>query len=42
MNLRVHKGVGSLAAAEWNACAGPENPFVSHEFFRALEESQTA
>jgi len=42
MNLRVHNGVGSLSAAEWNACAGPDNPFVSHEFFRALEESGTA
>ncbi len=42
MDLRLHQGVGSLTASEWNACAGPDNPFVSHEFFRALEESGTA
>lgn len=42
LNLRVHNGVGALSAADWNRCAGTANPFVSHEFFRALEESGTA
>ena len=32
-------GTGKVAAAEWDACAGVGNPFVSHAFFSALEES---
>ena len=36
---RLCDSVGSLPADEWNACAGPDNPFVSHEFLKALEES---
>ncbi|OCC24455.1 hypothetical protein MB02_06525 [Croceicoccus estronivorus] len=31
--------VGSLDAGEWDALAGPGNPFVSHAFLLALEES---
>jgi predicted N-acyltransferase len=32
-------GVGQVAAQDWDACAGPANPFVSHAFFSALEGS---
>jgi len=32
-------GVGQAEAAEWDACAGTANPFVSHAFFSALEAS---
>ncbi len=41
----VVKVVGQIAqipAAEWNACAGPENPFVTHAFLLALESSGSA
>lgn len=31
--------MGSLPAAEWDALAGPGNPFVSHAFLSALEDS---
>ncbi len=34
----------SLAAVEksaWDACAGPENPFVSYDFLASLEESES-
>ena len=32
-------GAGRIDAAEWDACAGPGDPFTSHAFFTALEES---
>ncbi|MEM6832741.1 MAG: GNAT family N-acetyltransferase [Pseudomonadota bacterium] len=32
----------ALAAAEWNALAGSDNPFMQHGFFQALEESGSA
>ncbi|MCA9779632.1 MAG: N-acetyltransferase [Candidatus Eremiobacteraeota bacterium] len=31
--------VGALEAAEWDACAGTDNPFVSHAFLESLEKS---
>ena len=34
--------VESIPAAEWDACAGGDNPFVSHTFLAALEESGSA
>src|SRR5271157_5835861 len=37
--------VGSLAdvpAADWDACAGADNPFLSHAFLNALEASGSA
>ncbi len=39
MTLRVGDGVAGIAAAAWDACAGRENPFVSHAFLSALEDS---
>ena len=36
---RVAPSVGSLPAAEWDALAGPGNPFMSHAFLTALEDS---
>lgn len=41
--VRVERSIGSIDAAAWDACANPENraynPFVSHKFLKALEES---
>lgn len=31
--------IKSLSQQEWDRCAGPDNPFVSHAFLSALEES---
>ena len=31
-----------IPADQWNACAGGDNPFVSHAFLAALEESGSA
>jgi hypothetical protein len=39
---RIGQGVASLNAAEWDACAGSGNPFLSHAFLAALEESGSA
>jgi len=37
--IKVLPGLSDIAAADWDACAGPENPFLSHAFLSALEES---
>ncbi|HLL58307.1 MAG TPA: GNAT family N-acetyltransferase [Allosphingosinicella sp.] len=39
---RVGNGVASFAAKEWDDCAGVDNPFLSHAFLSALEESGSA
>jgi hypothetical protein len=36
---RVAPAVGAISAAQWDALAGAGNPFVSHAFFTALEDS---
>lgn len=36
---RVGGSVGAFDREEWNALAGADNPFVSHEFLTALEDS---
>ena len=37
--IKVLPGLAGVSAAEWNACAGSENPFLSHGFLSALEAS---
>ena len=39
LTIKLSPSVGSFAAAEWNALGGDRNPFVSHEFLTALEDS---
>ena len=35
--------IAEVAAEDWDACAGPQpNPFTSHAFLAALEESGSA
>ncbi|MFX8008282.1 peptidogalycan biosysnthesis protein, partial [Acinetobacter baumannii] len=36
---RLADSVAGLDAAEWDACAGGGNPFLSHAFLAILEES---
>ncbi|CCA94260.1 GNAT family N-acetyltransferase [Novosphingobium sp. PP1Y] len=36
---KIHSAIGALPAGEWDALAGGGNPFVSHAFLSALEES---
>ena len=40
--VSVVDDIRRVAAADWDACAGPDNPFVSHAFLSALEESGSA
>lgn len=42
LTLHLHPAIAELPAAEWDACAGDDNPFVSHAFLSALEESGSA
>jgi uncharacterized protein len=40
--IRVIDRIAAIPAAAWDACAGPDNPFLSHAFLDALEESGSA
>ncbi|WP_240320912.1 GNAT family N-acetyltransferase [Sphingomonas crusticola] len=35
-------GIAAFSAEQWDACAGDDNPFVSHAFLSALEDSGSA
>jgi predicted N-acyltransferase len=40
--LRVASRIDEVEAADWDACALPDNPFISHAFLKALEDSGSA
>lgn len=37
-----HTRINNIDAAEWDACAGHDNPFISHAYLSALEDSGSA
>ncbi len=39
---RMADGIAAFSAEQWDACAGNDNPFVSHAFLSALEDSGSA
>jgi len=39
LSVAVLSGVSAVDHDEWDACAGDDNPFVSHAFLSALEDS---
>src|SRR5687768_14264951 len=39
---RIARGVSTFAAEDWDRCAGADDPFLSHAFLSALEESGSA
>jgi predicted N-acyltransferase len=39
LSLNVVSSIGQVDAAAWDTCAGASNPFVSHAFLSALEDS---
>ncbi len=41
LTIQVAAAVGDIDAADWDACAGTANPFVSHAFLSALEDSDS-
>src|SRR5579872_4677379 len=42
LTLTLHQAIAEIPAADWNACAGDDNPFVSHAFLSAVEDSGSA
>ena len=42
LTLTLHQSIGEIAAPAWDACAGADNPFVSHAFLSAVEDSGSA
>ncbi len=42
--IEIHAlaGIDKIAAEHWDSCAGSDNPFVSHAFLLALEQSGSA
>ena len=42
LTLTLHKHIAEISAADWDACAGADNPFVSHAFLSAVEDSGSA
>ena len=42
LTLTLHARIAEIGAADWDACAGDGNPFVSHAFLSALEDSGSA
>jgi predicted N-acyltransferase len=42
LTLTLHAKIAEIDRADWDACAGPGNPFVSHEFLSAMEDSGSA
>jgi predicted N-acyltransferase len=42
LTLTLHRSISDIPAAEWDACAGGDNPFVGHAFLSALEDSGSA
>jgi hypothetical protein len=42
LTLTLHARIAEIDPAEWDACAGDDNPFVSHAFLGVMEDSGSA
>ena len=42
VTARLADGVAAIPAADWDACAGADNPFLSHAFLSVMEQSGSA
>ncbi len=42
IEVRLVQGIEQIDAADWDACAGADQPFLSHAFLSALETSGSA
>jgi hypothetical protein len=42
LTLTLHQAIAEIPRADWDACAGPDNPFVSYAFLSAVEDSGSA
>jgi len=41
VEVRIASGVANLPRDQWDACAGTDDPFLSHDFLSILEESDS-
>ena len=37
---RIVQSIGDIPSEHWDACAGTDDPFLSHAFLKALEDSE--
>jgi predicted N-acyltransferase len=42
VTAHIADGVAAIPAADWDACAGADNPFLSHAFLSIVEQSGSA
>ena len=42
VTVKITQRIAEVSAAEWDGCAGDDNPFVSHAFLDVLEQSGSA
>src|SRR5690606_23342350 len=42
LTLEAHDSIHKIEPAVWDACAGDDNPFLSHAFLSTLEDSGSA
>jgi uncharacterized protein len=42
LQVKLVQGIGQIDAHIWDACVGPDQPFLSHAFLSALEDSGSA
>jgi predicted N-acyltransferase len=42
LSIKIVERLSKIGAADWDECAGADNPFLSHAFLDALEESNSA
>jgi predicted N-acyltransferase len=42
LTLSLHSAIAEIPADQWDRCAGTDNPFVSHAFLSAVEDSGSA
>ena len=42
LQVKLVEGIGQIDARTWDACVGPDQPFLRHAFLAALEDSGSA
>jgi uncharacterized protein len=42
LQVKLVRGIGQIEAGIWDACVGPDQPFLRHAFLSALEDSGSA
>src|ERR1700730_4626122 len=42
VTVKIVPRLADIPAAQWDGCAAPQNPFLSHPFLEALEASGSA